>query len=60
MWSQLEMVVHLEADLENNVKWEWLVSINATKTQCISFPRSNIWETLMSKCSELNWKKKSL
>ena len=43
LWQQLELASELESDLGDMVDWgkKWLVDFNATKTQLVSFDRSN-------------------
>ena len=43
LWQQLELAFELESDLRDTVDWgrEWLVDINARKTELVSFDRSN-------------------
>ena len=43
LWQQLKLASELESDLRDTVDWgkEWLVDLNAGKTQLVSFGRSN-------------------
>ena len=43
LWHQLELASELESDLQDTVDWgrEWLVDLNARKTQLVLFNRSN-------------------
>ena len=42
MWKQVEMSSDLEPDRRDTVEWgnRWLVTVNAGKTQLVSFDRS--------------------
>ena len=42
LWQQLELASELESDLRDTVDWgrEWLVDLNAGKTELVSFDRS--------------------
>ena len=43
LWQQLELASELESDLQGHVDWgkEWLVDLNAGKTQLVFFDQSN-------------------
>ena len=42
LWQQLELASELESDLQDTVDWgsEWLVDLNAGKTELVLFDRS--------------------
>ena len=43
LWQQVELTSELESDLQDTVDWgkEWLVDVNAGKTQLVSCDRAN-------------------